>query len=219
MSAHCAPTLAAGPGQAVAPRATTSHATCRPSRSPGRRRYGLNFVHVVWVDGTLNMVKVGWWAEWTRGCLTAAGSSEAGEGGRYGPGSSQRRSTHGRRTALAPGAHHRLAGPFPSPPGRQIQQQKKYGRDAGFAVELGALDYVKYAEAFGAKGAHAETLSAGSPLPLLPALPALCRFRRVGHLRPALAARPSFQRPQASRSQTAPTSCPPWSARWRWRAR
>lgn len=52
------------------------------------RRYGLHFVHIVWVDGTLNMVK--------------------------------------------------------------IQQEKKYGHDYG--VDLGRLDYVKFAEAFGAKG-------------------------------------------------------------------
>ncbi|KAI7836323.1 hypothetical protein COHA_009831 [Chlorella ohadii] len=53
-------------------------------------RYNLHFVHVVWVDGTLNMVK--------------------------------------------------------------IQQEKKYGKGHEYAVDLGPLDYVKFAEAFGATG-------------------------------------------------------------------
>ncbi|PRW39265.1 acetolactate synthase [Chlorella sorokiniana] len=53
-------------------------------------RYNLHFVHIVWVDGTLNMVK--------------------------------------------------------------IQQEKKYGRGNEYAVDLGPLDYVKFAEAFGATG-------------------------------------------------------------------
>lgn len=53
-------------------------------------RYNLHFVHIVWVDGTLNMVK--------------------------------------------------------------IQQLKKYGAEC--AVDLGRLDYVKFAESFGARGFH-----------------------------------------------------------------
>ena len=30
-----------------------------PTHPPRRRRYGLHFVHIVWVDGSLDMVKVG----------------------------------------------------------------------------------------------------------------------------------------------------------------
>lgn len=37
----------------------------------------------------------------------------------------------------------------------QIQQEKKYGKGNEYAVELGPLDYVKFAEAFDATGAPA----------------------------------------------------------------
>ncbi|KAI8476037.1 MAG: thiamine pyrophosphate enzyme, N-terminal TPP binding domain-containing protein, partial [Monoraphidium minutum] len=64
-------------------------------------RLGLNLTHIVWVDGTLNMVK--------------------------------------------------------------IQQEKKYGSSC--CVELGSLDYVKFAESFGAVGFH--VTSADEFLPIL----------------------------------------------------
>lgn len=34
----------------------------------------------------------------------------------------------------------------------QIQQEKKYGAGKGYAVDLGRLDYVAFAKAFGATG-------------------------------------------------------------------
>lgn len=38
----------------------------------------------------------------------------------------------------------------------QIQQEKKYGKGNEYAVELGPLDYVKFAQAFGATGGWAQ---------------------------------------------------------------
>lgn len=118
------------------------------------RRYNLHFVHVVWVDGTLNMVKVSCWRTVSFCVHTSGGAAlDALRLARSGAlASTSQRSPH-------PGAWPARCYPptalFATPPPAplQIQQEKKYGKGHEYAVDLGPLDYVKFAEAFGATGA------------------------------------------------------------------